>query len=59
MWINGLGVVTFYLLMDSVRSLCYIGSRMGHVIVYCIGWVLVELPVQRRLYPIFVKFGSR
>ena len=26
--------------MDSVRSLCYTGPWMGHVILHCIGWVL-------------------
>ena len=26
--------------MDLVRSLCYIAPRMGHVIIYCTGWVL-------------------
>ena len=30
--------------MDSVWSLCYIGSWMGHVIVYCVGWVLDRAP---------------
>ena len=34
----------FLLIMDLMRSLCYIGLRMGHVIVYCAGWVLDRAP---------------
>ena len=30
--------------MDPVRSLCYIGSQMGHFMVYCTGWVLDRAP---------------
>ena len=26
--------------MDLVQSLCYIGPRMGHVMVYCTCWAL-------------------
>ena len=42
--------------MDLKRSLCYIGPQIGHVIVllYKLGFGL-ELPIQRRLFPIFVK----
>ena len=37
-------MVNFYLKMDPVRSLCFIGPRMGHVIVYCTCWVLDRDP---------------
>ena len=30
--------------MGHVWSLCYIEPRMGHVIVYCPGWVLDRTP---------------
>ena len=39
-----------------MRSLCYIGPRMGHELLYIMQvgfWI--ELPVQRRFCPIFVK----
>ena len=42
----------FYLYVDPVKSLYDIGSCY-HVIAQVVFWV--ELPVQRRLYPIFVK----
>ena len=38
-----------------MRSLCYIGPQMGHVIVYFEVGFLIELHVQRRICPIFVK----
>ena len=37
-------MVNFYSEMDLVWSLCYIGPQIGHVIVYCIGWVLNRAP---------------
>ena len=42
----------FYSYVDPVWSLYNIGSCC-HVIVQVVFWV--ELPIQRRLYPIFVK----
>ena len=42
--------------MDSVRSLCYIGSRMGHVIVYCICWVLDRVLRTKETLFDFIKF---
>ena len=44
MSINGPGVVNFYSYMDPEQSLCYIGPRMGHVVVQCIGWELDRAP---------------
>ena len=41
--------------MDPMRSLCYIGPRMGHVIVYCIGWVLDSAPRTKETLSDFVK----
>ena len=42
--------------MDPVRSLCYIGPRMGHVIVYCISWVLDRASRIKETLFDFVKF---
>ena len=49
-------MVNFYSKIDPVRSFCYIGPRMGacDCIVVQVGF-WIELPVQRRLYLIFVK----
>ena len=44
MWIN-----------DQMQSLCYIGPRMGHVIVYCTGWVLDRAPHTKETLFDFVK----
>ena len=41
--------------MDLVRSLCYIGSRMGHVIVYCTTGVLDRAPGIKETMSDFVK----
>ena len=42
--------------MDLVRSLCYIGPRMGRVIVYCTGWVLNRALCIKEIMPdFFVK----
>ena len=41
--------------MDLVRSLCYIGPWMGHVIVYRIGWVLDRAPRTKETLSVFVK----
>ena len=38
--------------MDPVRSL-YIGPRMGHVIIYCTGWVLDGAPRTKETLSIF------
>ena len=39
----------------------YIEPRMGHVIIYCIGWVLDKPHVQKKLCLIFflLNYGSR
>ena len=42
--------------MDLVQSLCYIGSQMGHVIVYCTSWVLDRSPHTKETMSDFVKF---
>ena len=42
--------------MDLVGSLCYIGPRMGHVIVYCTGRVLDRAPCTKETLSEFVKF---
>ena len=35
---------TFTHKWTHLQSLCYIGSRMGHFIVYCVSWVLDKAP---------------
>ena len=42
--------------MDPVRSLCYIGHQIGHVIVYYTGWVLDRAPRTKETLSDFVKF---
>ena len=42
--------------MDLMRSLCYIGHQIGHIIVYCIGWVLDRVPRIKETLSDFVKF---
>ena len=42
--------------MDPMRSLCYIGPQMGHVIVYCTGWVLDRAPHTKKTLLDFLKF---
>ena len=42
--------------MDLEQSLCYVGPRIGHVIVYCIGWVLGRAPRTEETMSDFVKF---
>ena len=42
--------------MDLVRSLCYIEPWMGHVIDYCIGWVLDRALRTKETMSDFVKF---
>ena len=41
--------------MDPVRSLCYIGPRMGHVMVYCTSLVLDRAPHTKETISNFVK----
>ena len=41
--------------MGLVRSLCYIGPRMGHVIVCYTGWVLDRAPRIKENLSDFVK----
>ena len=41
--------------MDPVRSLCYIGPRMGHVIVYPTGCILGRASCTKETLSIFVK----
>ena len=48
-------MVNFYSKMDLVQSLCYIEPRMGHVIVYCIGWVLDRALHTKETLTNFVK----
>ena len=55
MLINGPGVINFYSSMDSVRSLCYNWPRMGHVMVYCTGWVLDKGPRIKETLFDFIK----
>ena len=55
MLINGPGVVNFYSSMDSVWSLCYIGPRMSHVMVYCTGWILDRAHRTKETMSDFVK----
>ena len=47
-------MVNVYSSMDPVRSLCYIGPWMGHVMVYCIGWVFDRAPRTKETLPNFV-----
>ena len=49
-------MVNFYSKMDPVRSLCYIGPRMGHVIVCCTSWVLDRALYTKETLSDFVKF---
>ena len=42
--------------MDLERSLFYIGPRIGHVILYCTGWVLDKAPRTKETMSDFVKF---
>ena len=48
-------MVNFYSKRGSVRALCYIGPRMGHVIVYCTGWVLDRAPCTNETMSDFFK----
>ena len=41
--------------MDPLRSLCYIGPQMGHVIVYYTGWVLDRDPRTKETLSDFFK----
>ena len=41
--------------MDLMLSLCYIGPRMGHVMVYCISWVLDRVARTNETLLDFVK----
>ena len=40
--------------MNPMRSLYYIGPQIGHMIVYCTGWVL-DRTSRTKETPIFVK----
>ena len=42
--------------MDPVQSLCYIGPRMDHVIIYCTSWVLDRDLCKKKTLSDFVKF---
>ena len=42
--------------MDFVQSFCHIRPRIGHVIVYCIGWILDRPPRTKETLSDFVKF---
>ena len=49
-------MVTFYSQIDLVWSLCYIGPRMGHVIVYYTSWALDRASRAKETLSDFVKF---
>ena len=51
-------MVNFYSKIDPVRSLCYIGTQIGHIIVYCTGWVLDKAPHTKETLSNFVKFWT-
>ena len=45
----------FYSYVDPVRSLYYIGSRMGHVTMFCRGWIMDRAPYTKVSMRFFVK----
>ena len=46
--------------MDSVRSLYYIGPRMGHVTMFSTGWILDKAPpTKETLSGILLNYRSR